>query len=445
MNPYIGLIMESALISVSFFAISRQRFSTVERILIFLSIYFVMLPWFIILGIGNIPAISANFSMIIVLIIFSYRKTNILMLSAFYAFLISAITMFSASLTSTILYHIFTEILGGVGRDSVLDSFLATLFYTLMVTAFSVAISYKLGVYLKKQFSLLDKPTMKALSYYLLLGAVIMVSSFFIYIYFSSWLVGTFGYPVVQTLVMGLCFVLLIFSIFAFESSLRNEADSRRKDESFAILRERTNTLEGLSTEARQFRHDHENLMLGFHKHINNNDMESVREYYEKYMVAFCESVAAINKGLDILGKVKSPELQGILSHKIPSAQRAGINVIVDVSDDMKPIENEHLIDVCRITGILLDNAIDACVGVDKPILRLGVLNKGPATLIVIENNFLTAPDLNVIAKEGYTTKEDGQGLGLYTVAGIIEKNPNLGLSTKIKSEYFVQLLSILP
>ena len=67
------------------------------------------------------------------------------------------------------------------------------------------------------------------------------------------------------------------------------------------------------------------------------------------------------------------------------------------------------------------------------------------AILSPIENNFFTAPDLGLIAEEGYTTKDDGQGLGLYTVAGIIENNPNLGLATKIKDEYFVQLLSILP
>jgi two-component system sensor histidine kinase AgrC len=307
-----------------------------------------------------------------------------------------------------------------------------------------IPISAWLGNFINKRIVTLDESLKHTFSKYLLYGAMIAFVGFASF-FLREVITEVMGYPLVYTIFMAVSFVLLIIAIFLFEESIRKEIDLRHKDESLNNLREHAKNLEGLSKEARQFRHDHENLMLGFHKHLKKQDTQGALEYYEKYMDSFYESVAAINRGLDILDKIKSPELQGILSHKIPSAQRAGINVTVDVSDDMKPIPAEQLIDVCRIIGILIDNAIEACINTAEPTLRLGVFNKSPATLIVVENNFATPPDLAKLAEEGYTTKENGQGIGLYTVAQTIENNPNLGLSTQIKGEYFVQLLSILP
>ena len=392
-----------------------------------------------------IAMLVSNIISIIVLTFFSYMKKESLKMSGFFATFTITICMFAVFITSSVGYQFLIHFIEEVGRDVVLGGFVTFFVFILMFFAIAFSFSLKMGNFLKKRLLTLDEPLRNTFSKYLLYGSIITCAVFLIINFLRGFIAEMIGYPLVYTIAMSGSFIMLVFAIFSFETSMRKEVDLRKKDESLANLREQAKNLTGLSKEARRFKHDHENLMLGFHKHLKNSDIESALEYYDKYMVAFYKSMADINKGLDMLDKIKSLELQGILSYKIPSAQRAGINVIIDVSDDMKPIPNEHLMDVCRITGILIDNAIDACVGVDKPVLRLGVLNKAPATLIVIENNFFTAPDLGLIAEEGYTTKDDGQGLGLYTVAGIIENNPNLGLATKIKDEYFVQLLSILP
>ena len=239
--------------------------------------------------------------------------------------------------------------------------------------------------------------------------------------------------------------ILMVAMVLFIGHSLSMKFDLRQKEYRIMVLRENTENLENLSLEARAFRHDHENLMLSFHEHLKNKDIDGALEYYKNYMISFYKSVGNINKGLDILGKVNTPELAGILSHKLPSAQRAGINVIIDISDNLEIIPAEHLLDVCRIVGILLDNAVEACKATQEPELHFGMLNKSPATLIVVENNFLNHPDLDKLSEKGYTTKEGGRGLGLYTASQLIQNNPNLSLIHQIKKGYVVALLTILP
>ena len=253
--------------------------------------------------------------------------------------------------------------------------------------------------------------------------------------------------PVQQLIVLytAVILILMVAMVLFIGHSLSMKFDLRQKEDRIMALRENTENLESLSLEARAFRHDHENLMLSFHEYLKNGDIDGAREYYENYMASFYKSVKNINEGLDILGKVNTPELKGILCHKLPSAQRAGIKVVIDISAELEPIPVEHLLDVCRIVGILLDNAIEGCKAVEKPELHFGILSKSPATLIVVENNFLSPPDLDKLSEKGYTTKEDGRGLGLYTANQIAQNNPNLSLLPQIKRGRFVQLLTILP
>jgi len=387
-------------------------------------------------------SIMTNVVLIGLLTLIAYRKNVILSTSAFFATFILIFNHASGAVINAWgpLNHASewsTDVVGMNIRN-------------ILQTIVCILLAYVSGRIFQKGFTVFDERSRKTFSAILFMVSVFALITFFILVALQAnvmprgqlvahYIQGTFAVNIAFVL------VLSVLMIWAITIGLTMWFNFRKKDEDIKNLRKDTEHLESISLEARTFRHDHENLMLGFREHIQNNDINGIRKYYEKYMTTFYESVANINKSLDMLGNIKSPELKSILSHKIPSAQRAGIKIITEVSENMKPIPCEHLIDVCRVVSILFDNAAEACKETEEPTLLFGAFNKGPATLIIIKNTFATPPDMDKICEAGYTTKGEGRGIGLHTVSNTISKNPNLSLVMNIKDDYFVHVLSILP
>ena len=441
MPPFFALAFELFLMFIVFTRICRLKFHKIKIVLFIAIIPLILFPLVNFISATNISALIFNIAFVAFTTFAAYRKTNTLKLSAFYAIFSNIVYLLAAFVTNAIMYPILTTIAGNAGREIVMGSLVVYFSYNAIVFSIAFIFANHAGRAFHNRIFSLDETLVKALTNYLFAAASITLIAFFIMVYLREPITAFAGYPLAYTLSLTVCFVLLVFLMLSFETSLRREMDLRYKDESLNNLREYVSNLD----ETRKFMHDHENLMLGFFEHINNNDISKIQEYYRKYMVSFHESTTSINKSIARIKDIKSPEIKSILSHKLSYAQHLGIKVTVDISEKLTPIDCYNLVDICRITGILLDNATEACEGVEGAILRVGVLNKGPLTLFVFENTCQNSPNLDKIEEAGYTTKGDARGIGLHTVSQILPKNPNLALTTRTEDGLFVQILSVLP
>lgn len=102
--------------------------------------------------------------------------------------------------------------------------------------------------------------------------------------------------------------------------------------------------------------------------------------------------------------------------------------------------------ELCRILGILLDNAIEATKQCEEKIINIKFIKdfKVNRKLIIIENSF-NQPDIDLekIYEKGYSTKTEDleqHGLGLWTVRKILSKSDNLNLFTTIDNLFRQQL-----
>ena len=68
-------------------------------------------------------------------------------------------------------------------------------------------------------------------------------------------------------------------------------------------------------------------------------------------------------------------------------------------------MDKELYYKVCKILGILMDNAIDACVESDKKKLVVSVYTENEALCVEIDNSYSGIVDKDGIKKKGYTTK----------------------------------------
>ena len=118
-----------------------------------------------------------------------------------------------------------------------------------------------------------------------------------------------------------------------------------------------------------------------------------------------------------------------IIYYKLSKAEEMNLNIYVNVSKDIKLLDPKflkshslgHILD---ILGEYFDNAIYASYESNDKKLYFDSYITNKQLIFDISNTFKNKVDLNLINKNGYTTKGKGHGLGLYDVDKTI-KNIN--------------------
>ena len=100
------------------------------------------------------------------------------------------------------------------------------------------------------------------------------------------------------------------------------------------------------------------------------------------------------------------------------------------------------IIDLTRILGILLDNAIEETIQIPNGIIEIGIRNNETSCSYNIKN-FLTSQSRLTGIHAGQTTKGNGRGKGLLIVQQLLEQYPNAVLNTPIHNSVYIQCLNI--
>jgi len=164
------------------------------------------------------------------------------------------------------------------------------------------------------------------------------------------------------------------------------------------------------------FRHDFKNIMQGFGGFIATKDMDGLQKMYN------------------------------VINNKYLEAKKFDIKINLEVYIDFNALKITTY-ELCRILGVLLDNAIEAAKECNEKIISIKFINDNSnnRNLVVIENtcrNLLI--DMSKLKSKGFTTKKNKlfHGLGLWRVNQIVKKNENLRLYTS-RGKMFKQQLEI--
>ena len=387
--------------------------------------------------IWNLAAIAGNISMIAIMASIANTKIRNLPLSVLYAVLSNIIFLLAGNIIGVPILYIRS-----ITEDYVIHDFVLYVFYVLGVSVFAFAIAHLIGVFLERKISHFEEELKKKFSVYMLAAASVTL----IY-YFANSFIRELLDPSMTGMIHALSFivnfVILAYATLIFTEKFQKDIEINHHREMLDNLQTYTNTIEKLTVEVRRFRHDHKNLMLGFYEHIENEDVVKIRKYYNDYMRTFTENTDSQNASIDNLVYIKIPEVKSLLLFKVLHAQRKGIDVKLELTETTENIGNHNIINLCRIMGILLDNALEACFDAEQPALKILLAKKGDSYIIVISNTCHAPPLLSKIFEKGFTTKPEGEGLGLYTVSLIVDEDENLFLSTHIENGWFTQKLIV--
>lgn len=226
-----------------------------------------------------------------------------------------------------------------------------------------------------------------------------------------------------------LCFFLFIsYIIFSVLNKLYIEKNEKYYIERYnQIIEESLNNM-------RAFKHDHKNIVLAIGGFLDTNDIEGLKKYFYENID---NNQYIDDKTFYGLNNIKNNPVKGLIYSKILSAISKNINLNIHIEDS---IDNFIIkdVDICRILGIVIDNAIDASTESNQKILTIVILSDESEISIIISNSFKDKPITYKIFEKGYSTKGENRGLGLSIVRKLNEKKyPNMDISTKIEKKLF--------
>nr|WP_307725078.1 GHKL domain-containing protein [Staphylococcus kloosii] len=272
-----------------------------------------------------------------------------------------------------------------------------------------------------------------------------MATFLILYLYMPKEVIsyGDFKYLSVIYVILIIIIAILIITV---SFSIVREVQYKRNMQEIENYYKYTLQIEQINNEMRKFRHDYVNILSTMSDYIRENDMEGLRNYFTTEILPMQDNMQMNAVKINGIENLKIREIKGLVTTKILQAQEMNISISVEVNEQITKIDMPT-IDLSRIIGIIIDNAIEASENIDEdPLIRIAFLKNSDVsvTFIVMNKCEDDIPRVHTLFQENFTTKKGNSGLGLSTLKEITESKSNLLLDTTIENNYFVQKVEIL-
>ncbi len=237
--------------------------------------------------------------------------------------------------------------------------------------------------------------------------------------------------------------LVMLFLLLAMRRSYLEQIKTQAKQKALQDLQDYTHNLEAMYNSLRSFKHDYVNILLSLSGYIENCDMDELRDFFEDKIFPTKNLIDQGDYKLNQLGNISVLEIKSLLCAKMIYAHESGIDVTIDIPDrvDSFPIDT---VDLARILGIFLDNAIEAALETETPQIGLNIIQNKDGVSIIISNCFRdNGVVLYKLKQKGFSTKSGHQGIGLSNVQKIISSYDNVLLETTMQCGYFMQHMEL--
>ena len=240
-----------------------------------------------------------------------------------------------------------------------------------------------------------------------------------------------------------LYFLFTFSMLFIVLHAARGNYEARKKVEYLEHLKEYTGNLEMVYDNLRSFRHDYINVMASLAAYIEEGRYEELRDFFYGHILPMQEGLAQRNDALCRLSHVHVLEVKSILYAKLLLAVNRGVEVEVDIPDVIDCVHMDP-VDLVRVLGIYLDNAIEACLETERPFLGFHLGRTEEGIVFLLSNPFVDRGlSLGQMCKKDVSTKGEGRGIGLYTVGEILNRYDNVYHETRMEEGVFIQQVRI--
>lgn len=234
--------------------------------------------------------------------------------------------------------------------------------------------------------------------------------------------------------------LILIFTGLMF-ISVRNNIKAKKESEKIETLLNFMSKYERIIDEERINRHEMLNNLLMLKSFKNKNSkkyddtINDIIKVYEKNGKETIKNVSTLPSGL-----------KGILYYKVEDMKNHNINVNINLSKRTKSlnaIKTKEYVSLCKIFGIVLDNACDAAKESNDKIVFIEMFEIEDKIHLNIENSFKNVVEVNKLNNQYYSTKGKGRGLGLFLANKLIKESESLDMVQKVENDMFITEITV--
>lgn len=395
-------------------------------------IIFIALILFCILNYNFVDSFLRILTNTILLSFYSYLIFKANFYKCFIVSFLEQLLLFISELFYMIVFFAFSINLLNLSQSN----FIGSLIVNLMVSFTSILIYNFKGIKLiiNQLLSIFEK--INNIVIYIILFIFVVTLSFFLNSnYVSS---NSFNKALINTLFIILYSIIMF--IFLFE---KNKNIIYLKENK--ILLSNLNEYEKMLDYQRVNNHENKNQLLVIKSMIEKKD-KKLMEYINEIIKEKREDNEIVyNKAK----RIPSGGLQGLIYQKMLLMQENNIEVNLDINNQVRKIDLENMspkmnYDICRIVGIIIDNAIEETTKFSKKDREI-IISMYTDNMFIIEvsNRIKDDVDLSKIYDKGYTSKEKGHGYGLSLLKKIVDENEKIMNEVKIVNNIFTQVIKI--
>ena len=279
---------------------------------------------------------------------------------------------------------------------------------------------------------------------YLILLATMLMAFFILIDVFTPAKVRSIEDMRAVALVIIVYFIAFAILVIIISITASRELTYRRNKQEIEDYYKYTLQIEEINNNMRKFRHDYINILSTMSEYLREDDLEGLKQYYETNIHPIKHHFESTTLKLNGVEKLKIREIKGMMTTKIIQAQEHHIQISVEVADEITHI-HMPIIDLSRVLGIIMDNAIEASLTVEDPMIQIAFIQTETSVLIIVMNKAPeNTPKLHTLFEEGFSTKGANRGLGLSTLKEITDSTDNVLLDTTLENNYFTQKLEIM-
>ncbi|WP_459761828.1 GHKL domain-containing protein [Alkaliphilus crotonatoxidans] len=241
----------------------------------------------------------------------------------------------------------------------------------------------------------------------------------------------------IAILLIQIMFIILLFKVTQYKETLMlMKWESKNTATYYASL---DKNLEAMAN----IRHDIKNVFLTMGNYVEKSDNQGMKNFFWKKIYPFAVVELEKNYLFSQLCQIPSEPLRAFLYLKLSHAY----NIKENISLEIKLNENDFnlgidIIDLTRILGILLDNAIEECINTHNGYIEMIIRSNETMTSYIIKNT-ITNEKMREGIQKNRSTKEGHSGIGLKIVDMIINEYPSVALNSCVNDDVFIQSLNI--
>lgn len=359
--------------------------------------------------------------------------------------LLDVILSLTGYLIAVILNHIFYIVMSLLGLpllficDTAIYNIISSLFLTI-TTALVLSVVKKR--FLRPRLAILMTCHDRFLRLFLtvLLIGIELIALNFVYGESVSYPTEVLSMTGLIASVFTLSAVLIFYSMYGI---LKQNHELTLQQAQMESMQDYMKHIESLYDEIRSFRHDYKNILSSMQCYIDADDIDALRIYFYETILPGAGTLSNSGFFLGRLRLVDDLAVKSILYTKFIYILNHRLSFTLELTEPVPPVFMDSLT-LCRILGILLDNATEAAIESEEKRILFAIICEEKQISFLTENSTqpLSVP-LSQLEEQGYTTKPGHDGLGLAVLKSLLDPLFQASLYTECHDGIFRQTLNI--